>query len=462
MRLRELFCPVALLPDGWARNVLLKFDDEGWILSVRTGVATWPPFVAAGPVLPGMPNLHSHAFQRALAGLTQTASPDGDDDFWTWRETMYAFVERLQPEDVEVIAEQTYLTMLRSGYTAVGEFHYLHHQPDGTPYDDRAELARRIVAAARRTGIGLTLLPVLYSHGGFGGQPATPRQRRFLNDLDGFSALLEDVAALCTGDPQLRYGMAPHSLRAVTEAELTEALRRLDALDEEAPVHIHVAEQMKEVMDYLLWSGQRPVAWLLDHAPVSARWCLVHATHMMPEETAALAASGAVAGLCPTTEADLGDGLFPILDYLRHRGRLGIGSDSHTLIAPSDELRLLEYGQRLSRQRRNVLRLPDRTSVGRSLYEAALDGGAQALGRPLGRLAPGFRADLIILDGDDPLLYGKTDDAILDTYVFSGGPALVRDVIVGGRLVVRDRHHPDQEAVAVRYRHTMERLLRDG
>ncbi|QXD16360.1 formimidoylglutamate deiminase [Rhodocaloribacter litoris] len=459
MRLKELHCPTALLPDGWARDVVIKFDEAGWIRSVRTEVMSWPAVSAAGPVLPGMPNVHSHAFQRALAGLTQVAGP-GDDDFWSWRQMMYAFAGRMTPEAVEATAEQLYVTMLKSGYTAVGEFHYLHHQPDGTPYADRAELSRRILVAARRVGIGLTHLPVLYAYGGFGAQPPSDEQRRFLNDVDGLGRILEAVAADCAQDPQLRLGLAPHSLRAVTEAMLHEALALLDRLDPSAPVHIHVAEQMREVMDCLVWSGQRPVAWLLDHMPVSERWCLVHATHMMPEETAALAASGAVAGLCPTTEADLGDGLFPVVDYLRQQGRFGIGSDSHTLVSPADELRMLEYGQRLSRQRRNVLRHADHPSIGRGLYTAALDGGARALGRPIGRIAPGYRADLVVLNAEDPLLFGKSDDAILDTYLFSGGPALVHDVIVGGRHLVQAGHHPDEEAIAARYRRTMERLLR--
>ncbi len=461
MRLRELHCPVALLPEGWAENVLVKFDEQGWIRSVRTGVEAWGGAQASGPVLPGMPNVHSHAFQRAIAGRTQRVGP-GEDDFWTWRQAMYAFARRMTPEAVEATAAQLYVDLLKSGYTAVGEFHYLHHQPDGTPYDDPAELSRRIVSAAREAGIGLTHLPVLYACGGFGGAPPSEGQRRFLSDVDGIGRILAAIAKDAADDPQLRVGLAPHSLRAVTPEMLRDALAALDALDPTAPVHIHVAEQTQEVADCLAWSGKRPVAWLLDAMPVSERWCLIHATHMTPAETAALAASGATAGLCPTTEADLGDGLFPAPDFLAEGGRFGIGSDSHTRISPSDELRMLEYGQRLTRQRRNVLRREGFASIGLGLYAAALEGGAQALGRPLGRIAPGRRADLVVLDADHPLLYGKRGDDVVDTFVFSGGPGLVRDVIVGGRHVIRDGRHEREDAIAAQLRRAVERITRAG
>ncbi len=461
MRLRELHCPVALLPDGWAEDVALTFDEQGAIRSVRAGVEAWRGAQARGPVIPGMPNVHSHAFQRAIAGRTQRVGP-GDDDFWTWRQAMYAFARRMTPEAVEATAAQLCVDMLRSGYTAVGEFHYLHHQPDGTPYDDPAELSRRIVAAARETGIGLTHLPVLYAYGGFGGAPPSEGQRRFLNDVAGIGRILEAIMKLADGDPQLRVGLAPHSLRAVTPGMLRDALAVLDALDPTAPVHIHVAEQTKEVADCLAWSGKRPVEWLLDAMPVSERWCLIHATHMTPEETAALAASGATAGLCPTTEADLGDGLFPAPAFLADGGRFGIGSDSHTRVSPTDELRMLEYAQRLMRRRRNVLRRAGFDSVGLGLYAAALEGGAQALGRPIGRIAPGCRADLVVLAADHPLLYGKTGDEVVDTFVFSGGPELVRDVIVGARHVVREGRHVHEDAVAARYRHALGRMIREG
>ncbi|MCG8693780.1 MAG: formimidoylglutamate deiminase, partial [Minwuiales bacterium] len=329
----SLICDEILLADGWARDVVLKIDDAGWLAAVRPAAVGDAGERVAGPVIPGMPNLHSHAFQRAMAGLGERAGPTGDS-FWTWRQVMYDFVGRLGPDAVEAIAAQLYVEMLKAGFTAVGEFHYLHHDPSGRPYADPAELSHRVIAAARRTGIGITHLPVLYAHGGFGGQPAADGQRRFLNDADGFFRIVDSAFAEADGDSQIAVGIAPHSLRAVTPDLLAEALRMLDARDTAAPVHIHIAEQTKEVDDCVAWSGARPVDWLFDNVDVDDRWCLVHATHMTEGETMRLATSGAVAGLCPTTEANLGDGLFPAPAYLRAGGRYGVGSDSHISVSP--------------------------------------------------------------------------------------------------------------------------------
>jgi formimidoylglutamate deiminase len=372
---------------------------------------------------------------------------------------MYAFVGRLTPEANEAIAAQLYVDLLKNGYTAVGEFHYVHHDRDGRPYTHRAELSHRIVAAARQAGIGLTHLPALYAFGGFGAQPPTAGQQRFLNDIDGLHRILSDLAAAYGDDPQVRLGLAPHSLRAVSPEFLRDALAMLDGFDGTAPVHIHVAEQREEVDDCLAWSGLRPVAWLLHHAPVDARWCLIHATHMTPEERDGLAASGAVAGLCPTTEADLGDGLFPAAEYIAARGRFGVGSDSHVCVSAAEELRWLEYGQRLKRQERNVLRPGGASSIGAGLYRAALAGGAQAMGRPLGQVAPGCRADLVVFDAEHPLLADKQGDLLLDAFVFSRGRDLVRDVIVGGRMVIEQGRHADEQAIARRYRRALATLL---
>jgi len=366
---------------------------------------------------------------------------------------MYGFVGRLTPGQVEAIAGQLYVEMLKAGYTAVGEFHYLHHNADGRPYADPAEMSERIVRAARATGIGLTLLPVLYACGGFGGRPAGPGQRRFLHDLDGFLALVCGLIERHGRDPQLRVGIAPHSLRAVTPELLAGAVAGLAGIDAAAPVHIHVAEQTEEVEECIAWSGQRPVEWLLDHAPVGAHWCLVHATHMTEAETGRLAASGAVAGLCPTTEANLGDGLFPAREYLRRGGAIGIGSDSHVSVSPVEELRWLEYGQRLVHRRRNLL-----AGSGAALYRAALVGGAWALGRPVGKLAAGCRADLVVLDAERPTLVGKSGDTLLDALVFAGNDNLVRDVMVGGRWLVEDGHHVAEHAVLARYRAALAEL----
>ncbi len=447
MQLHSLFAETALLPEGWAEDVLFEVDGAGYLSAVVPNARADGVERAAGPVVPGMPNLHSHAFQRALAGLAERAR-DPEDSFWTWRALMYRFVAHLTPEQIEAVATLLYVELVKAGYTAVGEFHYLHHAPDGRPYDVRAETGLRILAAARSAGIGVTLLPVLYGYGGFGGQPAGEGQKRFLNDPDGLLRIVAALREAAGADPQVRVGLAPHSLRAVTPETLQATLAGLAALDPEAPIHIHVAEQTKEVEDCLAWCGQRPVAWLLEHAGVDARWCLVHATHMEPAETAGLARSGAVAGLCPTTEANLGDGLFDGPRYWTAGGLWGIGSDSHVSHSPIEELRLLEYGQRLHARRRNVLRGAG-PAIGAALYGGALAGGARALGRPVGRLAPGCRADLLVLDPQTPALVGLSGDTLLDALVFAGNRNPVRDVAVGGRWVVREGHHR-AEAAALR------------
>jgi formimidoylglutamate deiminase len=404
-----------------------------------------------------MPNVHSHAFQRAMAGLAERLEP-GEASFWTWRRVMYRFLERIGPEELSAIAAQLYVEMLEAGYTAVGEFHYLHHQPDGRAYADPAELSWAILQAQRATGIGLSHLPSLYLAGGFGGAPPEVGQRRFLHDLDGFARLLEALRGTFAGDPDLRLGIAPHSLRAVPDDALLAVITMLDRIDPDAPIHIHVAEQAREVRDCLEWCSRRPVAHLLDVAPVGPRWCLIHATHMDDDETAALARSGAVAGLCPTTEANLGDGLFNLAAWLNAGGRLGIGSDSHVSVSPVEELRWLEYGQRLTTLRRLVAASAAEPHCGARLWPAALAGGAQALGRRIGRLAPGCRADLVRLDADHPLLYSRTGDLLLDALVFSGNANPIRDVMVGGRWRVKDGRHVDRERIATAYRRTIARL----
>lgn len=464
MTTHRLLAAAALLPDGWAPDVLLEIGVDGSLAGVTPDAAALPAakhaVLANGPVLPGMPNLHSHAFQRAMAGLTERAGQGGaaaEDSFWRWRQVMYGFVERLTPQLVEAIAAQLYVEMLKAGFTAVAEFHYLHHDQEGQPFADPAEMSERVLEAARHTGIGITHLPVLYAQGGFGGQPPKPGQRRFLHSLDAYARLIEGLASRHRADPQFRLGIAPHSLRAVTPELLRDAVAALDALDPAAPIHIHIAEQTLEVEDCIAWSGQRPVEWLLGNQPVGPRWCLVHATHMTEAETQGLARSGAVAGLCPTTEANLGDGFFPAGPYLAGGGAIGIGSDSHISVSPPEELRWLEYGQRLLQRRRNRLAGPS-GSVGADLYRAALAGGATALGRPVGRLAVGARADLLVLDADHPVLCGKAGDTLIDALVFAGNSNPVRDVMVGGRWVVEAGHHYAEEAVLARFRTAMAAL----
>ncbi len=441
----------ALTSEGWKSEVRLTIEGEG-IVAVETGVAARPGDERHALALPAIANLHSHAFQRGMAGLAEYRG-SARDTFWTWRETMYRFALTMSPDDVEAVGAQLYVEMLEAGFAAVGEFHYLHHAPDGSPYAERAEMASRIVAAAQRAGIGLTLLPVFYAHATFGGAPPRPEQRRFISDVESFARLVEDCRALMKDEPQGVVGVAPHSLRAVTPSELAAVV----GLAGEAPIHIHAAEQVKEVEDCLLWSGARPVQWLLDHAPLDPRWCLIHATHMTDNETRRLARIGAVAGLCPITEANLGDGVFNAPDFVAEGGRYGIGSDSNVLIGVAAELRQLEYAQRLRDRARNICAVAG-ASTGRALYDAAAAGGARALARRSGLLAAGASADIVTLRADHPSLAGRSDDQILDTWIFSGGNGLVDCVWSGGRKAVVDGRHPSRERIAAEFAATMRRL----
>jgi formimidoylglutamate deiminase len=440
----SLFARHALLPDGWAEQVRLTWDAGGTLTEVRAGAAA-DGATAVQWVVPGMVNLHSHAFQRAMAGLAETAG-DSEDSFWTWRELMYGFAGRITPEQLEAVAAQLFVDCLRHGYTSVCEFHYLHRDPDGRQYAAPADMAARVASAAQATGMGLTMLPVLYSHGGFGGQALGERQRRFDSGVDEVLAIVEALAPLRSG--QFETGAAPHSLRAAALPQIAELAAALPA---GRPLHIHIAEQQAEIDACLAAHGRRPVDLLLEHAPVDARWCLVHATHVTEEEVAGIAASGAVAGLCPSTEANLGDGLFPLAPFIAAGGRFGIGSDSHVGTSPVEELRWLEYGQRLRAQRRNIAVSARQKNVGDLLWQQALLGGAQASGRPVGALALGRRADLLVLDSDHPNLAGARASEILGLLIFAGNDNLVRDVLVGGRWVVRAGRHAEQDAIARRY-----------
>ena len=442
--MQALFFDHALLPDGWAHDVRIALD-AGRIARVEPNTQPQPGDCRHAAALPGLPNLHSHAFQRGMAGLAETRGPAGDS-FWTWREIMYRFLDGMEPEDVEAISTQAFMEMLEGGFTRVGEFHYLHHDRAGRPYADPAELSRRVASAAAATGIRLTLLPVFYARGGFGGVPPSPGQRRFISTLDGFARLLETVR----GIEGIAVGVAPHSLRAVTPEELTAVC----AMQPAGPLHIHAAEQVREVEECLVWSGARPVEWLLDHAAIDARWCLIHATHMTPGETERLARSGAVAGLCPVTEANLGDGIFPGAAFHALGGRYGVGSDSNIAISASAELRLLEYGQRLQSLARNVLAGGEGSSTGRTLFNAALAAGAAALGAPLPRLAEAEPADLVALA---PGLADGGGDRILDGWIFANGT--VDAVWVGGEQLVSAGRHRDRGTVERKTRQALRRLL---
>ena len=438
----------AMLPQGWARDVRVTIAD-GVIARVETGAAAQAGDERHRVALPGMPNLHSHAFQRGMAGLAEVAGPS-DDSFWTWREVMYRFAERVSPDDLAAIAAMAYVEMLEGGFTRVGEFHYLHHAPDGAAYASRAAMSEGIAAAAGETGIGLTHLPVFYAHAGFGGLPLGARQKRFGHDLDGFAALLEGARAACAALPDAVVGVAPHSLRAVTP----EQLAALETMAPGAPMHIHIAEQVREVEDCVAWSGARPVEWLLDHAAVDARWCLVHATHMTAAETDRLAKTGAVAGLCPITEANLGDGIFPAVDFVAAGGVYGVGSDSNVLIDAGEELRLLEYGQRLARRARNLLGRGGAT--GDALWRDAVAGGARALGAA-SAIAPGHAADIVSLAADHPAFVAREGAALADAGVFARGA--IDRVWRRGAAVVQAGRHVARAGVERRYAATLAALL---
>jgi formimidoylglutamate deiminase len=425
----------ALLPSGWADDVQVVVTD-GTIAKVTVGTAPAADDERHQLAIPGIASLHSHAFQRGMAGLAETRGNTADT-FWTWRETMYRFALGMTPEDMESVATLLYVEMLEQGFTRVGEFHYLHHDHDGAPYANPAEMATRIARAAEITGIGLTLLPSFYAHGNFDGAPPHAGQRRFICSIDQFTRLIDAARIAIRTLPGANLGVAPHSLRAVTSDELAAIVPMAEA----GPVHIHAAEQIKEVEECVAWSGCRPVEWLLEHAPIDQRWCLIHATHMVATEVASLARSGAVAGLCPVTEASLGDGIFPAREFLEAGGRFGVGTDSNVLIGIADELRQLEYGQRLKHRERNVLSGGPRVSTGRTLFDGALAGGAQALAQPVEGLQAGARADIVTLDTTHPSLAGRRGDAVLDGWIFAAGAGAVACVWAGGNKVVEGGRH---------------------
>ncbi|WP_377192381.1 formimidoylglutamate deiminase [Ruegeria meonggei] len=447
----SVYAKSALLGPDWFNDVRVEIGD-GRIVGVQTDVRAAPEDTQVGVLLPALGNLHSHAFQRAMAGMTEMRAA-GRESFWTWRNLMYRFLDRLTPEQIEAIAALVFLEMQEAGYAAVGEFHYVHHQPGGAPYDQLSELSQRIFAAADHTGIGLTHLPVLYTYGNVTQAPLTGGQLRFGNDVDRFLTLVEGCrAGLPHSDSEI--GIAPHSLRAVSPADL----RRVLQAQPDGPVHIHIAEQLKEIDDVQATLGQRPVAWLLDNADVDARWCLIHATHMTDDETHGLARSGAVAGLCPITEANLGDGTFNGARYIAEEGRFGIGSDSNVRISLPEELRTLEYSQRLRDHERAVM-VKDEGSVGHALYTGAARGGAQALGRDSGEIATGKLADLVAIDRSHPTLCALRDDQLLDGLCFAAPDRLVTDLWSAGRHTVQQGRHIARDQIIPAYRSAIAGLL---
>lgn len=444
---RQLFAADALLPTGWARDVLIAWDGAGRITAITPNAQPNGAAVAPGPLLPGMPNLHSHAFQRAFVGLTEYRG-ESQDSFWSWRNLMYRFAARITPESLEAIATWLYVEMLEAGYTSVCEFHYVHHGQDGRPYADDATLSLALLRAAHNAGIGITLLPVLYQTSGFGAKPPRADQARFIRSTDNMLSLLERLAPATRAQGSV-FGLAPHSLRAVPPDSLAAAVQGLTALNPKAPIHIHIAEQTQEVQDCIAWSGQRPVQWLLEHAPVDERWCLVHATHMTPQEYLDAARTGAVAGICPTTEANLGDGIFDMPLWLQHGGRWGVGSDSHACVNAAEELLMLEYGQRLSLRQRNVLASPGQAEVATAMTLQAVQGGAQASGRLIGGLALGQQADLVALDAEHVALSGLPAHSMLSSHVFgSHRTSAIDSLWVAGVQRVAQGRHAQHDAAA--------------
>ncbi len=452
----RLWAKTALLADGWRENIGVEISETGVITAVRVD-ETLEEFRADERVdilLPAPSNLHSHAFQRAMAGLTERRGGAKFDSFWTWREVMYRFLGQLSPEDVEAVAAFVQMEMLEAGYGASAEFHYLHNQPGGAAYDDPAELSRRIAAGAKASGIGLTLLPVYYATGGVDGRALKGGQLRFKTDRDHYERILqgaEKALGGLAGDAVL--GAAPHSLRAVSREDLTWAARLLPR----RPLHMHIAEQVDEISEVEAIYGARPVDWLFDNHDVNDRWCLIHSTHMNAGEVLKMARSGAVVGLCPITESNLGDGIFDGENYLGAGGHIGVGSDSNVRISLSEELKTLEYSQRLRDRRRAVLATAER-SVGRVLFESVCAGGARALGRDCGVIEEGKLADLTALDGGSVHLEGVRGDGVLDMWIFAGDDRLVSDVWSAGRRVVKGGSHVDHERITNRYRAVMARL----
>jgi len=439
----KLYAERVLLADGWAKNKTLVIE-QGVIQAIENGQSVNAE--AVGTVIPGMVNCHSHAFQRAFAGFSEQGS-EGQDSFWTWRNVMYKFLQQLTAENAQVIATQLYIEMLKMGYTRVAEFHYLHHDANGENYKPLSTMAKAIINAADSSGIGLTLLPVLYRFSGFGEQPANDGQKRFINDTEQFNQLVSECFSLCEQHQNINVGIAPHSLRAVDLSSLKSAVNHVRLLDAKAPIHIHIAEQQQEVNDCLTHYGKRPVQWLLDNMALDQQWCLIHATHIDEQERKGIIAAKAIAGICPTTEANLGDGIFPTTEFLAEHGTFAIGSDSHISVNPVEELRWLEYAQRLIKQQRAILANEQQLSVGQNLWQRAAIGGAQSTNSNTGELAVGKQADLLVLDETKLSLFAHDEKHVFDSVIFASQTNLVEDVMVNGQWVIKAGIHPQEDLI---------------
>lgn len=455
--MNKLYAENILIGSQWQTDKTISIDDAGIITSIEAGKALEAKQFD-GPVIPGMVNCHSHAFQRAFAGYSEYRGKS-EDSFWSWRDIMYRFVAKMTPEDAHRVASFVYVEMLKAGYTSVAEFHYLHHQACGAHYEDPAEMSHQIINAANATGIALTHLPVLYSYAGFGKIPPSKAQGRFIHSTDDYLNLIDLLAKNYSNQDHFQLGIAPHSLRAVSESQLKEIVPHIRAINNNAPIHIHISEQIQEVNDCLKYFGQRPVEWLLNNHDMDENWCLVHATHLTGSEIKQLAESGGVVGICPLTEANLGDGIFPTAEYLRLGGKFAIGSDSHIGINVAEELRLLEYGQRLSRNQRAVLVEDNCSSVGQYLYRKASKDGAHAIGQNVGEIAVGKRADLVTLNSEHPSLLCKQDSFLLDASIFACSELPVKDVYVAGKLVIESGRHKLDSELLKNYKSVLTRIV---
>ncbi len=441
-------CAYALLEDGWARDCRITVNGEGLIAAIDTDASTAGATTLPGPVIPGMVNVHSHIHQRLIAGLTGYRAA-GADSFWTWREQMYRAVGQLAPDELKTLASYAFMELIEGGYTVTGEFHYPHRLGGAEPMQTAASL----LEAADAAGMALTLLPVWYRYAGFGRQAPAERQRPFVMALDELAGLVGDLVDDVAGSIH-RVGVAPHSLRAVEVSDLPELLSVIDS----GPVHLHISEQPAEVDECRKYCGRTPIELLTEHVDLDRRWCLIHATHASDEEIRVMAQSDAVVGLCPTTEADLGDGLFPAREFVDQGGRFAIGSDSNLVTDAATELRLLDWGQRLQLNRRNVL-CDEGEHLGRRLWRDAAGAGADALNQPVGTLAVGRRADWVVLDAAHPLLAGLDADHQLDTLVLAGARDLVDQVWIAGRKQVDGGRHPGRAALAPEVARLRRRLL---
>lgn len=451
----KLYAENILIGSEWQTEVTLTISN-GIIIAINSGKEAGATALK-GTVIPGMVNCHSHAFQRAFAGFSEYRG-NSQDSFWSWRDIMYKFVAKMTADDAFITAKFVYIEMLKAGYTSVGEFHYLHHQPGGGKYDDPAEMSHQIIQAANDVGISLSHLPVLYTYAGFDKKTPTQEQERFIHSTDDYIELVNQLNSRYSKQSNFKLGIAPHSLRAVSEDQLQQIVPFVRTLDSHAPIHIHIAEQLKEVNDCLAFYGARPVDWLFNHYQIDQHWCLVHATHLINTEIKEIAESGAVVGICPLTEANLGDGIFATAEFAKLGGKFAIGSDSHIGINVAEELRLLEYAQRLKHHQRAVLVDQDCQSVGQYLYTKASKSGAMSLNQNAGEITIGKRADLVVLNNDEPSLFSKKDTFILDASIFACSQMPIKDVFVAGKQVIKDGNHFLQDEVTGKYRGVLKNI----